>query len=152
VEPQLLTFEITESVFMSQAAPHANVLNRLRALGFHIAIDDFGTGYSSLSYLRLLPVTVIKIDRSFVHDLDESEAGSALVRSILDIAHHFGLRVVAEGVETHAQLARLRELRCETVQGYLLNRPMSASSCEHLLASPPPRRDTAVTQPLRIVK
>jgi diguanylate cyclase (GGDEF)-like protein len=152
VEPQLLTFEITESVFMAQAGPQVDVLHRLRALGFHIAIDDFGTGYSSLSYLRLLPVSTIKIDRSFVHDLDGSEAGSALVRSILDIASHFGLRVVAEGVETHEQLLRLRELRCEAVQGYLLNRPMSASSCEQLLLIPAGRRDSATTQSLRIVK
>jgi diguanylate cyclase (GGDEF)-like protein len=152
VEPQLLTFEITESVFMAQTGPHVAVLHRLRALGFHIAIDDFGTGYSSLSYLRLLPVSTIKIDRSFIHDLDSSAAGGALVRSILDIAYHFGLRVVAEGVETQAQLARLRELQCETVQGFLFNRPLPASLCEPLLASPQSRRDSAITQPLRIVK
>lgn len=152
VEPQLLVFEITESVFMDQTGVHANALHQLRSLGYHIAIDDFGTGYSSLSYLRLLPVSTIKIDRSFIHDLDGTEAGSALVRSIVDIAYHFGLNVVAEGVETHAQLVRLRELRCDTVQGYFLNRPMSARECEQLLVANPGRRDTATTQPLRIVK
>jgi diguanylate cyclase (GGDEF)-like protein len=151
VEPQLLIFEITESVFMSQTDSHALALQQLRASGYRIAIDDFGTGYSSLSYLRLLPVSSIKIDRSFVRDLDGSEANGALVRSILDIARHFGLAVVAEGVETHSQLVRLRELKCDTAQGFFLHKPVSGRDCEQLLVPEDRREGSTVTQRLRVV-
>jgi diguanylate cyclase (GGDEF)-like protein len=152
VEPQLLTFDITESVLMNRSALTGSTLQQLRALGFRIAIDDFGTGYSSLSYLRLMPVSAIKIDRSFIRDLLASGGSDALVHSIVDIARHFGMNVVAEGVESQAQLLRLRELRCGAVQGFFLNKPLSPQDCADLLRPGPPGREDSQGPLLRSVK
>jgi EAL domain-containing protein (putative c-di-GMP-specific phosphodiesterase class I) len=95
-------------------------------LGFGLSIDDFGTGYSSLAYLKKLPVHELKIDRSFVMNLDRDEADACIVRSTIDLAHNMGLRVVAEGVETESVAGRLRALGCDQAQGYLFSRPLSA--------------------------
>jgi len=99
---------------------------RLGQAGIHLSIDDFGTGYSSLSYLRRLPATELKIDRSFVMDLDTNDDAKAIVDAVLKLAHAIGLKVVAEGVETIRQRDILIELGCDEFQGYLFARPMSA--------------------------
>lgn len=124
--PSALVMEVTEGAFGLPADPGAAALGALRSLGVRIAIDDFGTGYSALGRLRELPVDIIKIDRSFVADLEEADA-AAMVRTLVDLARALRLTSVAEGVETDAQLQILRELGCSAAQGFLLGRPAPAS-------------------------
>ncbi|KQW46540.1 MULTISPECIES: bifunctional diguanylate cyclase/phosphodiesterase [unclassified Roseateles] len=121
-----LTCEITESVAMDDAAATERALRRLAELGLALSIDDFGTGYSSLSYLRQLPVSQLKIDRSFIQDLETSADARAIVKAVIELAHALGLQVVAEGVETQGQAAVLRGKRCDKLQGFLFARPMPA--------------------------
>jgi diguanylate cyclase len=123
-----LSCEITESVAMEDAAATERVLQRLGELGVSLSIDDFGTGYSSLSYLRRLPVSQLKIDRSFIQDLETSADARAIVMAVIDLAHALGLEVVAEGVETQGQADVLRAKRCDKLQGYFFARPMSAAA------------------------
>jgi EAL domain-containing protein (putative c-di-GMP-specific phosphodiesterase class I) len=122
--PQLLELEVTESLLFADLNRAATVLGELRALGVTVALDDFGTGYSSLSYLRTLPVDVVKIDRAFVRDLGGDPAGGAVVDAVLAMARGLSLTVVAEGVETEAQLTYLRERGCNAAQGFYFARPM----------------------------
>ena len=131
-----LDLEITESLAMENVGDVINKLKELRAKGIHIAIDDFGTGYSSLSYLGRLPVSILKIDRSFVIDSTKGADGMALVSTIISLAHSLGFKVVAEGVETEEQLKLLRLLRCDEWQGYLCSKPVPASEVPRLLALP----------------
>jgi diguanylate cyclase (GGDEF)-like protein len=126
VEPALIEIEITESQLMEDPDHAARVMNALREAGIRAAIDDFGTGYSSLSYLTRLPLAALKIDRSFVADALNEAADAAIVRAIIDMAHTLDFTVVAEGVETDAQMAFLRRFGCEQGQGFLFARPMSA--------------------------
>jgi EAL domain-containing protein (putative c-di-GMP-specific phosphodiesterase class I) len=105
-----------------------DVLARLNKLGVRLAIDDFGSGHSSLGYLRQLPISVLKIDRSFVQKMVEDSSDAALVRSAIDLGHNLGLEVVAEGVETEEAKRHLESLGCDTLQGYHLGRPQAASS------------------------
>ncbi len=121
-----LAFELTESVLMSEPERANEVLQRLAAMGVAIAIDDFGTGYSSLSYLKRFPATTVKIDRSFIDALPGDADDAAITQAVIAMAHSLGLAVVAEGVETEAQLDTLRQLGCDQAQGYLLGRPMPA--------------------------
>jgi EAL domain-containing protein (putative c-di-GMP-specific phosphodiesterase class I) len=122
-----LTLEVTEGVLVRDVELVVDQLQALRALGVRIAIDDFGTGYSSLSYLRRLPADIIKIDRSFVQDLDAGGASTTLVASIIELARSLRLEVVAEGGETAEQRAVLGELACSHAQGYLFGRPQPAT-------------------------
>jgi predicted signal transduction protein with EAL and GGDEF domain len=122
--PNRLKIEITESVFFEYQERAIEMLHTLRSYGIDIDIDDFGTGYSNLSYLVRLPINSLKIDRSFVKPITEDGANTEIVRTIISMARNLGLRVVAEGVETTAQLDALRALECEAAQGYLLARPM----------------------------
>jgi EAL domain-containing protein (putative c-di-GMP-specific phosphodiesterase class I) len=115
----------------------AAVLLELKRLGVELHIDDFGTGYSSLSYLHRLPADALKVDRSFVSALGGPEGDPVIVRTIVDLAHNLGRRVVAEGVETAAQLAQLRALGCEYGQGYFFSRPLAAAQAEELMRSAP---------------
>jgi diguanylate cyclase (GGDEF)-like protein len=131
--PALLELEITESVLMRDVERSIRRMSDLRRTGVRLAIDDFGTGYSSLNYLRLLPVTTVKIDQSFVRDLPESSGTLTVVRSVVALAHGLGLEVVAEGVETERQLELLREAGCDCFQGHLLGRPAPASEIERLI-------------------
>ena len=126
IRPQLLTCEITESVAMEDATNAIRMVERLSTLGVNISIDDFGTGYSSLSYLRKLRAGELKIDRSFVLDLETSADARAVVDGIVKLAQALGLKVVAEGVESEAQHQILRSLGCHELQGFLFARPMTA--------------------------
>ena len=112
-----LELEVTESTILADPFRVRHVIDRLNELGLGFAIDDFGTGYSSLAYLKQLPVQTIKIDRSFVMDMLESESDAAIVRSTIDLARNLGLRVVAEGVETEAMWDALREQGCDAGAG-----------------------------------
>ena len=132
---QRLELEITEGVLLQDCALTLQVLRALRALGMELSIDDFGTGYSSLAYLRRLPLDKLKIDRSFVVAMLEDAAAEGIVRSIIALAHGLGLRVIAEGVETQAQLLKLRELGCDCVQGFLLGHPLPADRFASQLTS-----------------
>ena len=128
VDPALLTFEVTESVAMEDADSAMRVFERLGRLGVQLSIDDFGTGYSSLSYLRRLEAGQLKIDRSFVQDLETSADARAIVQAVVQLAHALELTVVAEGVETDGQRAVLQALRCDELQGFLFARPMTAQT------------------------
>ena len=126
VEPSRLILEITESSIMADPIRAADVVDRLSDLGIGLAIDDFGTGYSSLSYLKRLPVSEIKIDKSFVLAMTSEDNDAVIVRSTVDLGRNLGLRVVAEGVETVEMFDELRNLGCDIAQGYLLSRPLPA--------------------------
>jgi len=126
VHPAQLTVEITESSLMDDPPRALQTIKRLSSMGVRISIDDFGTGYSSLSYLKQLPVDELKIDRSFVQHLANDKKDAAIVRSTIGLAHDLGLQVVAEGVEDMGTWDRLRALKCDTAQGYLISRPMPA--------------------------
>jgi diguanylate cyclase (GGDEF)-like protein/PAS domain S-box-containing protein len=134
LDPRRLVFEITESVLLDDGALTIGRLEQIRAMGIRFAIDDFGTGYSSLSYLEQLPVEILKIDRAFVVDLATNPRRAALLRAIVAMARAFGLTTVAEGVETIQQLALVRELGCDTAQGFLLAGPADSTAAAALLA------------------
>ncbi len=121
-----LEIELTEGAIMRNVAESSQQLARLRSLGVRIAVDDFGTGYSSLSYLQRLPIDLLKIDRSFVKDMDARPSTLPLVHAIIELAHSLGLQVIAEGVETAEQLDALQRLACDQVQGFFLGEPVSA--------------------------
>jgi EAL domain-containing protein (putative c-di-GMP-specific phosphodiesterase class I) len=131
--PELLDIEITESTAMHNADVSLAVMNRLRSMGVRISIDDFGTGYSSLSYLKRFPIDTVKIDQNFVRDLSDVSNDGAIITAVISMARALNLRVVAEGVETEAQLAFLRRENCEVVQGFLHSRPVSAAEFESSL-------------------
>jgi diguanylate cyclase (GGDEF)-like protein len=122
--PAFLELEITESAVIDDLGPAIDTLKRLRALGVGLAIDDFGTGYSSLSYLHQMPLTTLKIDRSFVRDVGKQKTPSAVARAIVDVASALGMEVVAEGIETREQLDYLRSLKCDRGQGFLFSKPL----------------------------
>jgi diguanylate cyclase (GGDEF)-like protein len=127
--PEALEIEVTESVFLREDDEIVlTQLRRLRSLGVTVAIDDFGTGYSSLGRLRTLPVDKVKIDQSFIARLGHEAGADAVVRAIVELGHGLGLRVTAEGVETHDQLAFLRLVDCDSAQGFLIGRPVQANN------------------------
>lgn len=135
ISPACLELELTESVIIEDFSAGLSCLNELKALGLKVSIDDFGTGYSSLSYLKEIPADTLKIDRSFVEGLENSQAQLAIVKAIIVLGHSLNLRIVAEGVENEAQLTILSEHECDFIQGYLVSKPLSASDMETLLKS-----------------
>lgn len=140
LEPGAIMLEITESAVMDDVATASRVIRQIKELGFQVALDDFGMGYSSLGSLHLFPIDVLKIDRSFVANLERGRDYAALVHTITGLARNLGMRVVAEGVDTEAKLTMLQALECQYAQGFLLARPMPA----HQVASyRPPRIITA---------
>ncbi len=137
VDPSLLELEITESTMLSDPVRTKRVLDKLSAMGVSLSIDDFGTGYSSLAYLSQLPVNEIKIDRSFVMNMAESDNDAVIVRSTIDLARNLGLHVVAEGVETEQAWDQLSKLGCTLAQGYYLSRPVPAAELTEWLMRRP---------------
>jgi EAL domain-containing protein (putative c-di-GMP-specific phosphodiesterase class I) len=136
IPPHELCLELTESMLMQDVERSATVLGELRALGVRLALDDFGTGYSSLAYLRHLEVDRLKVDRSFMAELGDRPAEQTIVAAIIGMARGLGLAVTAEGIETQEQLARVRSLGCDAVQGFLLARPAAPADIAHLLHQP----------------
>lgn len=136
IPPSAVTLEITETAAMKDIAQSLETLAELQALGIHVALDDFGSGYSSLGYLKRLRVGTLKIDRTLIGGLESDPQGRAIVGSMVALAHELRMRVVAEGVESQAQLDILARMGCDEVQGYLLARPMEASGFADLLSSP----------------
>ena len=145
VDPRLLELEITESTAMRNAEATSTTLRKLKVLGVRIAIDDFGTGYSSLSYLKRFPIDSLKIDRSFVTELPGNQDDATIAQAIITMAHALRLKVIAEGVETEAQLEFLTANGCDEIQGYYFSRPLPAAQCTQLLRDkrklPLPRLD-----------
>jgi diguanylate cyclase (GGDEF)-like protein/PAS domain S-box-containing protein len=133
LEPHCLELELTESMVMTDVENAIGVMQQLKLLGVKISIDDFGTGYSSLAYLKRFPIDVLKIDRSFVRDITVDFNDAAITVSIISLAHNLKLKVIAEGVETEAQLAYLRYHGCDEIQGYLFSRPLPPMECGQLL-------------------
>jgi EAL domain-containing protein (putative c-di-GMP-specific phosphodiesterase class I) len=132
LDPKFLELEITESMTMD-IHKASNILKELKQLGVRIAIDDFGTGYSSLNYLKNLPIDSLKIDQSFVRDLPGNASVKNIVAAMISMAHNLNLEVVAEGVESEAQLVFLRNNACDQGQGYLFSRPLSVEQLESLI-------------------
>jgi diguanylate cyclase (GGDEF)-like protein len=138
LEPTCLELELTESMVMGQGYEDLVTLRRLREMGTKIAIDDFGTGYSSLGYLQRLPITTLKIDKTFITSLmpsDGTDSSESIVQAVIQLAHGLNFTVVAEGVETEEQRDKLEQLGCDCLQGYLLGQPMPAHEFEALLKS-----------------
>lgn len=135
IEPNSLQLEIIESVVMENVELAAQKLSQLRVLGVGLSIDDFGTGYSSLSYLHRLPIDTLKIDRSFVSNIDNNKENREIVRTIIMLARNLNMEVIAEGIEKDEQVERLRELRCSFGQGYLFSRAVAAEVASKLVLS-----------------
>jgi EAL domain-containing protein (putative c-di-GMP-specific phosphodiesterase class I) len=132
-----LDIEITESVAMSHSEDVLTVLYALKHLGVHISMDDFGTGYSSLGMLKRLPIDTLKLDRSFLRDIETSVDDAAISRAVIVLAHGMKLKVTAEGVENPRQVAFLRRHRCDQAQGYLFSPPVPADQFRQILARGP---------------
>ncbi|NNN13832.1 MAG: EAL domain-containing protein [Acidimicrobiaceae bacterium] len=133
LDPELLYLEITESVLLEQGNAVSTKLEALSEIGVHISLDDFGTGYSSLAQLDRLPIDILKIDRSFVTGIRDSQQHEVIVSAVISLAHRLGLKVIAEGVETEAEATYLLDLGAELAQGYLFCRPLPAHEIEHKL-------------------
>ncbi len=133
--PDALELEVTESLLMKDVQTSLRMLSILRGLGITIAMDDFGTGYSSLAYIARLPITSLKIDRSFISGMTDSSQNMNIVTTIIALAHSMGLKVVAEGVETEEQSQLLKQLQCDEAQGFLFSKPLPAEQIESLLPS-----------------
>ncbi len=127
VSPEIIELEFTESIFMGNTERTIDIFRTLKKMGFHISIDDFGTGYSSLSYLKHFPIDRIKIDRSFITDVNQSAEDAAIAEAIISLAHGLNLKVMAEGVETAAQMNFLTACNCDEIQGFYLAQPMTAT-------------------------
>jgi len=136
IPPEQIIVEVTESATMTDSEKAACVLESLRAGGVGVSVDDFGTGNASIDYLARLPASEVKIDRSFITDICHNERSEAIVRSIIDLARHLNLKVVAEGIETRAALERLSVLGCDMAQGYLIARPLAAADLAPYLSRP----------------
>jgi EAL domain-containing protein (putative c-di-GMP-specific phosphodiesterase class I) len=141
--PDALCLELTESALIADTDAVHDRLRQLKGLGVLLAIDDFGTGYSSLGYLRRLPVDELKVDKTFVDDLASTATAASLAQVIVTLAQTLGMRAVAEGVESEAQAATLRDIGCPQAQGYLFHRPMPAEELGRLLPLGLPHPATA---------
>jgi EAL domain-containing protein (putative c-di-GMP-specific phosphodiesterase class I) len=144
-----LELEVTESAAMDDPSHSLAVLERLAGLGVDLSVDDFGTGYSSLAYLERLPVTELKIDRSFVTGLERDTASHTIVSTTVELGHRLGLRVVAEGVEDGPTLERLRGLGCDIAQGFGIAHPMPAEALPRWVSAQEPPRTPALDSPAR---
>lgn len=136
IDPRLLEIEITETVLMEDVENAAETLNELKAMGIRLAVDDFGTGYSSMSYLKRFPLDVMKIDRSFIADLENDESDRAICQAMISVARGLNMEVVAEGIETEYQVRFLQDAGCQIGQGFLLDKPMKTGDFIERLKSP----------------
>ena len=126
LDPRYLELEMTESMLLKNVDENIAVLRKLDTLGTSLAVDDFGTGYSSLAYLKQSPIDTLKIDRTFVRDIETDSDDAAIIKAIIAMAHGLDVRVTADGVETKGQMEALRKLGCDEFQGYLLSKPLPA--------------------------
>jgi diguanylate cyclase len=138
IPPESLELELTENVMMYDTAFHIDIMQKIVALGIKLTIDDFGTGYSSLTYLKLLPITKLKIDKSFVIDIDKNKINNDIITVIIALAKTLGLTLVAEGVETNEQLASLKREKCDQIQGFIFSKPVTSKDFSLLLEANKP--------------
>ncbi|HEX5843709.1 MAG TPA: EAL domain-containing protein, partial [Pseudomonas sp.] len=143
LDPALLELELTESLLLEATDDTRHQLSRLKSLGLTLAMDDFGTGYSSLSYLKKFPIDVIKKDRSFIKDIPDNQDDMEITAAVIAMAHKLKLKVVAEGIESAAQLGFLRRQRCDIGQGYLFDQPIAGRELLERLKRYPARRPLA---------
>jgi len=136
-DPGLLTLEVTESVFVRDSEPALQALNGLNEIGIKLALDDFGTGYSSLGYLMKFPIDTLKIDRTFIANIERDAASHTIVTAVIQLAHDLGMTVVSEGVESVGQQRELTRLGCDCLQGFYFARPMPASNVNALIQHAP---------------
>jgi EAL domain-containing protein (putative c-di-GMP-specific phosphodiesterase class I) len=134
IPPRQLELEVTESIMLDSAGKALQNLNELKKLGVRVAIDDFGTGYSSLSYLNKIPCDLLKIDKSFIDEMNSSESSRQYVAAIISIGHIMNLEVISEGVETEDQLETLKKIGCDYIQGYIWGRPMMPEDADKLVS------------------
>jgi EAL domain-containing protein (putative c-di-GMP-specific phosphodiesterase class I) len=135
VRPEKLCIEVTESVFLGRGAVGvADALDKLNELGVEIALDDFGTGFASLSHIKSFPIDRLKIDRSFVCDMENNEDNLSIVGAIIQLGRSLGISITAEGVETEGQLNLLRWLGCDCIQGYLFSKPLEPEQIPDFLS------------------
>ena len=127
IKPEWIMLEITEGSVMNDPESALEIIERLHRMGYQFSIDDFGTGYSSLAYLKKMPLTELKIDKSFVMDIMNSENDATIVKATINLAHNLGLQVTAEGVESKEIMAKLKDYGCDVAQGYYLNKPLSVT-------------------------
>lgn len=144
IDPEVLEFEITESAAMLDIQAATHKMKQLRDLGIRLSMDDFGTGYSSLSYLKRLPFQKVKIDQSFVRDLEDDKESASIANAIINLGHCLGMKVVAEGVETAGQLRFLQESGCDVIQGFYYSKPLSGQDLRHWARKSRPRAVPAV--------
>ncbi|MPM74545.1 putative signaling protein [bioreactor metagenome] len=135
IKPDSLEIELTESTMMEDIKKSIDIFNSLKQMGLKIAVDDFGTGYSSLSYLRKIPINKLKIDRSFIMDLESDFEGSVITKTIIHMAKNLGFKVIAEGTETKEQIQYLRENGCDEAQGYYYSKPLLPKDLEEFVLS-----------------
>ena len=133
IEPKYIELEITETALMRSVDVSMANLKKVKDMGIRIALDDFGTGYSSLNYLRQIPISTLKIDKSFIDHINDSEKEKALIHQIIQMAHIMSLKVVAEGAETEEQYQLLKGQSCDYIQGYYFSKPLSPDACERLM-------------------
>ena len=134
VHPESLKLEVTESFILERPNAAISGLRQIRDMGVRISLDDFGTGYSSMSYLKRLPIDELKIDRSFIHEINDSPQDEAIVKAITEMSHSMGIKVVAEGVETGEHVTKLCDLGCDRLQGYYFARPLAADAIPEFIA------------------
>ncbi|MDH4101460.1 MAG: GGDEF domain-containing phosphodiesterase, partial [Nitrospirota bacterium] len=137
VFPSVLEMEITESLMMENPERTLNILKKINDLGIPLSLDDFGTGFSSLAYLKRLPVSQLKIDKSFVSDMETNENDRMIVKSIIGLSHDLNFKVVAEGVENESEIQLLREMGCDIVQGYHVSKPVPPDQLRQWLKNSP---------------
>ena len=134
-DPQFIELEITESALAEDMSLFIRKLHELKKIGIKLAIDDFGTGYSNLTYLKDFPVDRLKIDQSFVYNLEQNPNNETILKAIVNLGHNLGLKVIAEGVETEFQRDFLREIGCDEMQGYLFSKPLPVADFETLVVA-----------------
>ena len=137
LKPECLELELTERILTENIKINVQRLNMVKKIGIQIALDDFGTGYSSLGYLQQFPFDILKIDSCFIHNINSNQVNAVITKTIIDMAHNLGLKVVAEGVETKAELNFLKQCNCDEIQGFLLSRPLNAKDFKKLVMSNP---------------
>ena len=138
LNPKNLTLEITETIAISNIDYTLNILDTLGSLGISVAIDDFGTGYSSLNYLNEMNVNELKIDRSFIWDIEKNDKNKMISNTIIVLAKQLGLKVTAEGVENREQLEILKEMKCDIAQGYHFSKPVSKEKMDEMIKEKSP--------------
>lgn len=138
IRPKNLKLELTESALLDNLENTIAIMHELNKIGITFSLDDFGTGYSSLQYLKKLPISQLKIDQSFVRDISTNVSDATIVRTIIAMANSLSLNIIAEGVETKEQKARLEEEGCKHFQGYLFSKPIPIKAFHALVAASPP--------------